>query len=309
MKVLYGTGFSQDEIDTMRCVVYSNTIQGTRILLENCTRLGYDKDMLEENKNKMESFLTEVMDDEDIDAEIAKTIKNFWEDPGIQKTYDDRAEFQLFDSFDYYANMVTKIGASDYTPSTDDILRSRVRTSGIVEERYTIEQVEFRMYDVGGQRNERKKWIHCFENVTAVIFVAAISEYDQVLYEDSTTNRIIEAVNLFEEICNSRWFLETSMILFLNKADLFEMKIAKGVPIKIAEGPKTRNEDYDGAPDDIERGKEYMKEKFVSRNLSETKEVYDHVTCATNTENVAVVFNSCKDTILKANLRGSGFMD
>ena len=55
------------------------------------------------------------------------------------------------------------------------------------------------MYDVGGQ-NERKKWIHCFHTVTAVIFVAAISEYDQVLYEDHSANRIQEALALFEEI-------------------------------------------------------------------------------------------------------------
>ncbi len=67
------------------------------------------------------------------------------------------------------------------------------------------------------QRNERKKWIHCFEGVTAVLFVAAVSEYDQVLYEDENTNRMVEALNLFEEICNSRWFHRTSMILFLNK--------------------------------------------------------------------------------------------
>ena len=80
-------------------------------------------------------------------------------------------------------------------------------------------------FDVGGQRNERKKWIHCFENVTAVIFVAALSEYDQVLYEDETTNRMTEALNLFDEICNSRWFRETSMILFLNKRDLFQAKV------------------------------------------------------------------------------------
>ena len=52
----------------------------------------------------------------------------------------------------------------------------------------------FEMYDVGGQRNERKKWIHCFEDVTAVIFVAALSEYDQVLYEDTSTNRMVEAI-------------------------------------------------------------------------------------------------------------------
>ena len=41
----------------------------------------------------------------------------------------------------------------------------------------------FRMVDVGGQRSERRKWIHCFENVTSIIFLVALSEYDQVLAE------------------------------------------------------------------------------------------------------------------------------
>jgi len=44
-----------------------------------------------------------------------------------------------------------------------------------------------RLFDVGGQRSERKKWIHCFEDVTAIIFCVAMSEYDQVLHEDETT--------------------------------------------------------------------------------------------------------------------------
>lgn len=42
----------------------------------------------------------------------------------------------------------------------------------------------FRMFDVGGQRSERKKWIHCFEGVTAIIFCVALSDYDLVLAED-----------------------------------------------------------------------------------------------------------------------------
>lgn len=39
--------------------------------------------------------------------------------------------------------------------------------------------------DVGGQRSERKKWIHCFENVIALIYLASLSEYDQCLEEDN----------------------------------------------------------------------------------------------------------------------------
>jgi len=45
------------------------------------------------------------------------------------------------------------------------------------------------MFDVGGQRSERKKWIHCFEGVTAIIFCVALSAYDLVLAEDEETVR------------------------------------------------------------------------------------------------------------------------
>jgi len=81
------------------------------------------------------------------------------------------------------------------------------------------------MFDVGGQRSERKKWIHCFENVTAIIFLVAISAYDQVLVEDETVNRMQEALTLFDSICNSKWFVKTSIILFLNKIDIFKEKL------------------------------------------------------------------------------------
>ena len=46
------------------------------------------------------------------------------------------------------------------------------------------------MFDVGGQRSQRKKWIHCFDDVDCVLFVVALSEYDQVLSEDSSVNRM-----------------------------------------------------------------------------------------------------------------------
>lgn len=45
------------------------------------------------------------------------------------------------------------------------------------------------MVDVGGQRSERRKWIHCFENVTSIIFLVALSEYDQILFESENEVR------------------------------------------------------------------------------------------------------------------------
>ena len=47
------------------------------------------------------------------------------------------------------------------------------------------------MVDVGGQRSERRKWIHCFENVTSIMFLVALSEYDQVLVESDNEVSII----------------------------------------------------------------------------------------------------------------------
>ena len=81
------------------------------------------------------------------------------------------------------------------------------------------------MFDVGGQRSERKKWIHCFEAVTCIIFCVALSEYDQVLLEVNSVNRMEESLTLFGSIVNSSWFTRTSIVLFLNKIDIFKKKI------------------------------------------------------------------------------------
>lgn len=75
-----------------------------------------------------------------------------------------------------------RLGMKDYQPTEQDILRTRVKTTGIVEVHFSFKNLNFKLFDVGGQRSERKKWIHCFEDVTAIIFCVAMSEYDQVQY-------------------------------------------------------------------------------------------------------------------------------
>jgi hypothetical protein len=96
---------------------------------------------------------------------------------------------------------------------------------------FNVRNLNYRVFDMGGQRSERKKWIHCFEDVTTILFIVAISEYDQALFEDESVNRMSEAFTLFDAICNSPWFTSTPMILFMNKSDLLQEKL-KSNPIE-----------------------------------------------------------------------------
>ena len=214
-----------------------------------------------------------------------------------------RSEFQIVESVKFYFQEIDRIMKDGFLATQADMLYARVRTSGIVTERYKIDGSLFEMYDVGGQRNERKKWIHCFDDVTAVIFVAALSEYDQKLFEDANTNRMTEALDLFDEICNNRYFSSSSMILFLNKKDLFADKIR----VKdIKDTPAFA--DFSGGLGDYDLGIEYFLGKFLELNKNPERTIYHHATCATDTGNVSTVFNACKDIILRGNLKDSGFM-
>lgn len=154
-----------------------------------------------------------------------------------------------------------------------------------------------RIFDVGGQRSERKKWIHCFENVTAVLFIVALSGYDSCLVEDKASNQMVEATMLFDSICNSKWFVKTSMILFLNKVDLFEQKLPHS-PIE-AHFPDYKPED----PMDAEAGKAFFRTKFCRLNRSQTKEVYPSITNATDPSLLKIVMASVTDIILTRSLR------
>jgi len=142
------------------------------------------------------------------------------------------------------------------------------------------------MVDVGGQRSERKKWIHCFQDVTAVIFCVAMNEYDLMLAEDDSVNRMQESMMLFEEICNCQWFCDTAIILFLNKSDLFNEKI-KRIDLKIC------FPEYTGGCD-LKPATSFMKDKFTSLNRNRQKAIYVHITCATSTDNISYVFWRCQ---------------
>lgn len=246
-----------------------------------------------------------------LDQTLTQHLTALWADPGIQKCFENRSKFQLNDSAQFFFDKLAEISHPDYIPSVDDILRVRIRTTGIVEHPFTIEGVKFRMFDVGGQRNERKKWIHSFEDVQAVLFVAAISEFDQVLYEEATVNRMTEALALFKEVSNSSYFNKSAIILFLNKIDLFSEKIkTKNITDSACAELKT----FRGDCRSLQETSSFLQDLFLSKyepeqSVGAPKELFCHITCATDTSNVQHVFNDVKQVIINIALGEGGLLD
>lgn len=251
--------------------------------------------------NQILNYEISMNTEEVFDSNIAAKIKEVYNTPEVQTFVKfQQGNFYLIDSTHYFLSDIDRLVEPDYIPSQQDILRTRKKTSGIYDFKFQMSTgLNIHMYDVGGQRSERKKWIHCFDNVTLIIFCVALSEYDQVLLEENSQNRLEESLTLFDSVVNSRWFARTSIVLFLNKIDVFADKLPYS-PLE------NYFPDYNGG-NNINKAAKYILWRFTQVNRSGLN-IYPHVTQATDTSNIQLVFAAVKETILENSLRDSGLL-
>lgn len=294
MKILHLSGFSDKERVIYKQVIFDNIISNSLGLILGCESLGIEIGCRD---SADEVLKYDTYEPEDL-YQLKDHVVALWADSGVQEAYERRSEFQLGDNCKYFADRLEEIISQEFVPSEADILHSRSKTTGILETEFKVGRINFRMVDVGGQRSERKKWMHCFQDVTAVIFCVSLSAYDQCLDEDDTTNRMQESLGLWNQIVNSAWFKDTNMILFLNKSDLFREKIQR---VNITPAfPKYRGEQ------EFEAASTYIQEQFLARVENSSKQVFTHITCATDTSNIAVVFTAVKSIIMEQNFVVTG---
>nr|QKY89054.1 Gq alpha [Chiton tuberculatus]QKY89055.1 Gq alpha [Chiton marmoratus] len=296
MRIIHGSGYSDEDKRSFIKLVYQNIFMAMHAMIRamDTLKIEYKDPSNQEHANGVKQIDYETVTT--FDPQQVTAIKSLWADSGIQECYDRRREYQLTDSAKYYLDSVDRIASNNYLPTLQDILRVRVPTTGIIEYPFDLDSIIFRMVDVGGQRSERRKWIHCFENVTSIMFLVALSEYDQVLVESDNENRMEESKALFRTIITYPWFQNSSVILFLNKKDLLEEKIMHSHLVDYFP-------EFDGTKKDAQAAREFILRMFVDLNPDPDKIIYSHFTCATDTENIRFVFAAVKDTILQLNLK------
>jgi GTPase SAR1 family protein len=302
IKQIYQGGFTPEELQGWTDLVYENLVTAMTAILSaiQTMNLSLEPSHVDQAASFLASNYVALSSSAYLTTPgLPQSLEELWTDAGVQAAVKRASEFQLIESSVYFFNNIKRLHAPGYIPTFEDVLRVRSRTTGIVESRFTAGSLSFRMFDVGGQRNERKKWMHCFDNVTAILFLVGTSEYDQNCFEDHTTNRITESVELFKSINKMPYFQKAAVIMFMNKADLFEEKI-KVVPLA------TNFPAYKGGAD-VELAKKYLEEQFTSL-VARERSVYVHWTCATSTSNIQVVFEAARITIMQSNLEAIGFI-
>ncbi|KAJ3234100.1 guanine nucleotide-binding protein subunit alpha [Chytriomyces hyalinus] len=235
--------------------------------------------------------------EESLPSDIAECASAIWNDAGVQYCYTRSNEFQLIDCCKYLVENASRICAPGYAPVDSDILQARIMTTAVTEHNFIIQHQKFSIFDVGGQRSQRKKWAAYFDGCNAIIFVIAISCYDQLCFEDHTTNRMVEALNVFGSICNHPLFNKTDMILFLNKMDLFTVKIATK-PIR------DYFSDYTGDATSVDENAAYFVNRCIGLNkYPNDKDIYPHFTSATDTKQITKVLITVAHCILSKILK------
>ncbi|KAH6916749.1 guanine nucleotide binding protein, alpha subunit [Coprinopsis sp. MPI-PUGE-AT-0042] len=235
----------------------------------------------------------------------ASAMMELWRDQSVRQCLKEK-RIRLEESSGFYLDEIPRITTKRYFPTDADVLKARLKTVGVVEHTFTIANgnnkgVEWRIYDVGGARNQRQAWAPYFEDVNAIIFLAPISAFDQVLTEDHRVNRLEDSLQLWKSVVSNKLLERVNIVLFLNKIDLLQTKLDSGVRLN------QHMKSYGDRPNDFDSVTKYFYNKFGAIHTTYTpnkeRELYIHFTCVTDTRRTALIIATVRDSIIRGNLR------
>ncbi|GAW00185.1 guanine nucleotide-binding protein [Lentinula edodes] len=235
-------------------------------------------------------------------------IRELWAHPTV-KGLIVRRRLKLDEWSEFFLRHITRVAASDYVPSTDDILHARIQTMGVAEHIFDVnihgKSVSWHLFDVGGARGQRHTWVPYFDDANAIIFVAPVSAFDQYLEEDPRTNRIDDSLQLFTQICSSPLLKNAHLVLFLNKTDLLRAKLDNGLRVqKYITSFGERANDYETVV-------QYFRAHFLQvhrRNNENRRVLYTHFTSVVDTKATQRIIGNVRDSIFRGYLQSAALV-
>ncbi|KAK9711039.1 G-protein alpha subunit [Popillia japonica] len=335
MKILHINGFTDEEKLSRIPFIKQNVHESIFCMVCAASKITPPVEVRDSKAKQSAAYILQIGPDGPTEwtNEYVDHVKTLWADPDVQTVFRRSNEYQLIDSTQQFLDKIDEIRKEDYMPTVQDILFCRITTVTIskiefsvkVQMKYGGGWAHFCMYDVGGQRGHRRKWISVFDGgIQAILFLIAASDFDQTLREDERVNRLKEAFHVYEEIFWSRFVRGAGFLIFLNKQDLLRKKIESGRKIENYFPDYTDYKQKNGVnqSNEYELVKGFLKHKIteisqrnpdavathIMKNVIVTpaavnRNVYIHYTTATDTDNIKLVFDDVRDLIIEMNVQ------
>eukprot|EP01098_Paradermamoeba_levis_P004159 TRINITY_DN1805_c0_g1_i1.p1 TRINITY_DN1805_c0_g1~~TRINITY_DN1805_c0_g1_i1.p1 ORF type:complete len:335 (+),score=94.35 TRINITY_DN1805_c0_g1_i1:3-1007(+) len=212
LKSVYKVELDKEELELIATSIHNNTLTCMQCLIHAAEKFGLEFDSSSREMAQRIGGMDPVQSR--LPPQIGEDIITLWRNDTIKACWERRSEFWILDAAAYYFEHCHRFIESDFSPNEEDCIMARVRTTGILVTEFDDPPIHFRVVDVAGQKGERKKWIHCFDDVKAVLFVVSLSGYNQVMYEDPTKNQMQDALELFQTISNHPAFKTSEFFPF-----------------------------------------------------------------------------------------------
>jgi guanine nucleotide-binding protein G(i) subunit alpha len=298
---LFTNAFStMEERKEVADIIVGNLLEGARAIIAASFEQGIGGGLQAEESLAAAKHINQLhVEEKTLTPATVKALQVLWSDMNFQSAIDQRSKFQLQECvLPFFKEVQTYPvwGGPEWIPSVDDCVRARIRSSGVIRVDFESQGVPYSLFDAGGQRAERRKWIQFFNDVTALVYMASLTDYDEVLYEDATKNRLQESLEVFDELCRTQ---QWQTLLFLNKIDLFEIKFSlKKIPLNVSGLFPT-------APDteDVDDAIEWMASLYKAK-MWRGGSFFVHAVAAVDGESVTNLFEDMKYIVLKRAVGG-----
>uniref|UniRef100_A0A1I8AEI3 G-protein alpha subunit n=1 Tax=Steinernema glaseri TaxID=37863 RepID=A0A1I8AEI3_9BILA len=230
IRMVCNQDFSEMELFHRKSFIYANIVHSMKCILAFMKKQGMDfanpinKEHADIVTTRLENHYCPF------NEEQYRAIESLWKDANVQLAYDRRGEYNLNDSAKYFFENLPRINNVEFQPTPQDLIMTYVPTIGVQNVIFSAKNQSFQLFDMGGQKIDRRKWATMYDGIDAIFFCMAISEYDQMMVEDQSTNRLQDSLNLLGKISSEPKFLSTPIFLFLNETDVFYEKL-KRVPL------------------------------------------------------------------------------
>ena len=299
MQIINTAGFSQAERKSYKKIIIDNITNCIHALIEKAEVVlsSYSSDIadcIKEFRLLASGDRWRLSNDEE--NRMLQLSQQMWELPVIKEMFlDYQSELECPESVAFLLNDIDDIARKDSLPNNQQILHCRLKTTGVRSLKFVYENSFVQIIDVGGQRSERRKWMHFFDDIEVLLFCVSLNEYDTALKEDPDTTSMEESLEVFKSVINSVWFKSKTVVLFLNKVDLLEKKVETA-------NIRDHYADFNGDPHDFADVTEFLKKKYLDCDRQENRNIFSFTTCATDTENIARVSRVCFDSVLNRHL-------